>query len=73
VRDGIEMAKAIALGAAACGVAGPFLRAATQSTAAVNELIDALVDQLRIAMFAAGARDIGALQHTPLISSERQF
>ncbi len=72
LRDGIEMAKAIALGAAACGVAGPFLRAATESTATVTEFIAALMDQLRIVMFAVGARDIPALQHTELIPSEPQ-
>lgn len=61
IRDGIQIAKAVALGAAACGVAGPFLPAAVDSTAAVVELINMLTDQLRIAMFAAGARDIEAL------------
>ncbi len=62
IRDGIQIAKAVALGAAACGVAGPFLPAAVESTAAVIELIDLLVDQLRIAMLAAGARDTEALK-----------
>ena len=67
IRDGIHMAKAIALGAAACGVAGPFLRAASESTAAVTELIAVLVTQLRVAMFAAGATDIPALQRAPIV------
>ncbi len=66
IRDGIQMAKAIALGAAACGVAGPFLRAATESTAAVAELVATLVTQLRVAMFAAGAADIQALERIPV-------
>jgi len=66
MRDGIQMAKAVALGAAACGVAGPFLHAANTSTAAVMELTAVLVTQLRVAMFAAGAADVQALQHTPI-------
>ena len=66
IRDGIQIATAIALGAAACGVAGPFLRAATESTAAVAELVATLVTQLRVAMFAAGAADIQALERTPV-------
>jgi len=70
IRDGIEMAKAIALGAAACGIAGPFLRAASQSTAAVAELIATLTTQLRVAMFAAGAADIPTLQNTPICRAE---
>lgn len=66
VRDGIQIAKAIALGAAACGVAGPFLHAASASTEAVAELIAVILTQLRIAMFAAGAVDVSALRSTRL-------
>lgn len=67
IRDGIQMSKAIALGAVACGVAGPFLSAAHKSTTAVAELIAVLVTQLRVAMFAAGVTDIPSLQNTPII------
>lgn len=70
IRDGIQVAKAIALGAAACGSAGPFLRAASESTTAVAELLAVLVTQLRVAMFAAGAADIPALQNTSLYAGE---
>jgi isopentenyl-diphosphate delta-isomerase len=69
IRDGIQIAKAIALGAAACGVAGDFLRAATESTDAVADLVAMLVTQLRVAMFAAGTRDIPALQRAPATST----
>jgi isopentenyl-diphosphate delta-isomerase len=66
IRDGIQMAKAIALGATACGLAGPFLPAAVESTAAVTELINVLVDQLRIAMFAVGASEVAVLRDAPI-------
>lgn len=66
IRDGIQIAKALALGATACGVAGPFLHAAVQSTAAVAEVISTLTAQLRAAMFAAGIADIPALRHASL-------
>ena len=69
IRDGIQVAKAIALGATACGAAGPFLHAASKSVAAVTDLITVLVTQLRAAMFAAGAADIPALRRTPLVST----
>ncbi len=69
IRDGIQIAKAIALGATACGAAGPFLHAASKSVAAVTDLITVLVTQLRAAMFAAGAADIPALRRTPLVST----
>jgi isopentenyl-diphosphate delta-isomerase len=67
IRDGVQIAKAIALGAIACGIAGPLLEPATKSDAAVVEVIEVLVTQLRVAMFAAGAADIPALQHTPIV------
>jgi len=66
IRDGIQMTKAIALGAVACGVAGPFLRAASESTAAVADIIATLVTQLRVAMFAVGAANIPALRRIPI-------
>jgi len=69
IRDGIQMAKAIALGAATCGIAGPFLHAASQSTATISELIATLIMQLRVAMFAAGAADIPTLQCTPILKT----
>ncbi|MCP4543406.1 MAG: type 2 isopentenyl-diphosphate Delta-isomerase [Chloroflexi bacterium] len=67
IRDGIQISKAITLGATACGVAGPFLSAANESTAAVAELIAVLVTQLRVAMFSTGAADIQSLQNTPIM------
>jgi isopentenyl-diphosphate delta-isomerase len=42
LRDGIDVAKCLALGAAAAGMAGPFLKAAAVSTEAVSEVITEL-------------------------------
>ncbi len=69
IRNGIQIAKSIALGATACGIAGPFLRAANESLVAVSDLITLLVTQLRVAMFATGAADLPSLHRTPLIST----
>lgn len=66
IRDGIDIAKALALGATACGVARPFLQAASDSSAAVANLVSVLADQLRTAMFAVGARDVPSLRRVPL-------
>jgi isopentenyl-diphosphate delta-isomerase len=67
LRDGIDIAKCIALGATAGGMAGPFLKAADDSIEAVDQLIRQVTAQLRIAMLCSGARDIAQLQHTPLL------
>jgi len=62
VRNGLQMAKAIALGASCCGVALPFLRAALESEASVHELVSRLAEELRVAMFCSSAGDLRALR-----------
>lgn len=70
LRDGIDIAKSIALGANLGGLAGPFLKAANQSTEAVDDLIRILTAQLRIAMLCSGAKNIEQLSETPLIHTK---
>jgi isopentenyl-diphosphate delta-isomerase len=67
LRDGIDIAKCIALGATLGGMAGPFLRAAAQSANAILDLIDQLKREIRIAMFASGAGSLLQLKQTPLV------
>jgi isopentenyl-diphosphate delta-isomerase len=62
IRNGVQVAKAIALGADLAGLALPFLRAADESDAAVATLIDELVTALRIAVFASGSRTVAGLR-----------
>jgi isopentenyl-diphosphate delta-isomerase len=62
LRSGVDVAKSIALGADLGALAGPFLKAAAESTAAVRDLIALTIDQLRVAMFATGSRDLAALR-----------
>jgi isopentenyl-diphosphate Delta-isomerase len=70
LRDGIDIAKCIALGALAGGLAGPFLKAADESTEAVDQLVRELAAQVRISMLCSGASTIPELQKTPLIRAE---
>jgi isopentenyl-diphosphate delta-isomerase len=59
IRDGVDAAKVLALGAAAAGLARPFLLAAQADRA--GEAVAAVVRQLRIATWAAGAAAVGDL------------
>jgi isopentenyl-diphosphate delta-isomerase len=64
IRDGVHVAKALALGADLAGIALPFLRAAEESESAVAALIEELTTTLRIALFATGSRTVGDLRET---------
>ena len=66
VRSGVDVAKAVAIGADLCGLALPFLTAANVSRAAVDALIGELVDGLRIAMFATGSATLAGLRRALL-------
>jgi isopentenyl-diphosphate delta-isomerase len=62
IRTGLEMAKCIALGARLVGVAGPLLHSAVRGSKAVESDLKRFISELRVTMFAAGARDLAALQ-----------
>jgi isopentenyl-diphosphate delta-isomerase len=64
LRNGLDAAKCIALGATMAGMAGPFLKAATQSLEAVLDQITITETELRISMFGIGATSVEALQQT---------
>ena len=64
LRNGLDMAKCIALGATLGGMAGPFLKAAVNSLQAVLAEIEIATTELRVAMFAIGVDSIAGLQNT---------
>ncbi|RME47159.1 MAG: type 2 isopentenyl-diphosphate Delta-isomerase [Chloroflexi bacterium] len=64
LRDGIDAAKAIALGASATAMASPYLKRAVEGVEAVVEEIEIISQQLRVAMMCVGAKNIEALQNT---------
>ena len=70
LRDGIDVAKCIALGATAAGIARPFLKAAAMSAEAADEAVAEIITELRVAMFAAGAGNIATLRQTPLMAAK---
>jgi len=62
IRNGMDMAKAIALGADLCGVALPLLKPAMQGEAELERTVTAFCNELRVAMFLTGAKNPGALR-----------
>ncbi len=69
LRNGIDIAKCIALGAVMGGLAGPFLKAAVGSPQAVITEINRIIKEIQICMFAAGASDLDALSGSQLIKN----
>lgn len=72
IRTGLDVAKAIALGARVAGVALPVFRAYRDGgTAAATRFIEGLVAGLRTAMVLTGARDLPALGRVPVVVGPR--
>lgn len=68
IRDGVDAAKAIRLGADLVGQAASVLRGATVSTEAVVEHFDVIIRQLRIACFCTGSANLAALRQARLLA-----
>ena len=64
LRNGLEAAKAIALGADLAGLAYPFLQAAVESEEALDELANLLIAELSTVLFCTGHRNIAELKQS---------
>ncbi|WP_200834046.1 type 2 isopentenyl-diphosphate Delta-isomerase [Nitrincola tapanii] len=72
IRDGIDMAKSVILGASLCGVAAPLLRPAMESVEAVVDAIERLRREFITAMFLLGTQNVaGLFRNKALILEER--
>lgn len=68
IRTGLEIAKAIALGADLAGLALPLFRAQQQGgVEAASQLMEALVRGLSQALLLTGSRDLAALRQAPRV------
>jgi len=61
IRSGMDMAKAVALGADLCGMALPLLRPAVEGGETLSAAITGLQEDLRTAMFLTGSRSVAEL------------
>lgn len=66
IRNGVEIAKALTLGADLVGIASPFAKAALVSQEEVEKLIERYKTELKTTMFGVGAKDIKSLQRIKL-------
>ena len=62
LRNGLDIATAIALGADLGGLALPFLHAAAESEAALHDLTDALIAELLTVLFCTGTNTLAGLR-----------
>ena len=71
IRNGLEIAKAIAMGADVAGLALPFLQAADISTLAVAELVQILTAEIQTVLFCTGNANLSALRQSNCLQLSR--
>lgn len=72
IRSGLDVARAVALGARVAGVALPVFRAYRQGGVnAASQYIERLIAGLRTAMVLTGSRDLDALRQVPVVLGRR--
>lgn len=67
VRDGIDIAKALALGASLASFAQPVLESAVKSSDATEKLLSLFIEELKNVMFLVGADRVENLIKVPLL------
>jgi isopentenyl-diphosphate delta-isomerase len=67
IRDGIDVAKALALGASLASLSQPALQVAVRGVKETKDALSFLIDELRNGMFLVGANSVRSLRETPLV------
>jgi isopentenyl-diphosphate delta-isomerase len=67
IRDGTEIAKALALGASLTSLSQPILREAVKGAKETKDALQTLIEELKTAMFLVGAESIRALMEKPVV------
>lgn len=66
LRNGVEIAKCLALGASLGGMAGPYLKAAVAGVDVAIQTIQEIRREIQVCMFGCGAGDLGTLRQGKL-------
>lgn len=64
IRNGLEVAKLLALGADMVGLAYPFLKSSIESIESLEQLVELLNAEIKTVLFCTGNKDISSLQLT---------
>jgi isopentenyl-diphosphate delta-isomerase len=67
IRNGLDIAKALALGANVAALGQPLLAPALESADKVVESLASLIGEIKVAMLCVGARDLAALRQAPVV------
>lgn len=67
IRNGLEVVKCLALGAIACGMALPLLKPALKNSDEVENKLKEIIQEIKIAMFLTGAKNIKQLRKKPIV------
>ena len=67
IRNGLDIAKAVVLGANICGVGQPLLEPAMESAEKVIKFLQKMIFEIKVAMLCVGAKNIEALRKAPLV------
>lgn len=71
VRSGLDVAKALALGASLASLSQPILQSAAKGVKETADELSLLVDELRNVMFLVGATSVESLQRVPVVITGR--
>jgi isopentenyl-diphosphate delta-isomerase len=71
IRNGIDVAKALTLGASITSLSCPVLRAAIKDVSETEAVLSLLMNELRNTMFLVGANSLQQLKETPAVITGR--
>lgn len=69
IRTGLDAAKSIALGASIASSALPFVAPAIKGKDEVVKSVSSILDELKVAMFLCGCRNVKRLHFTPIVAT----
>ncbi|UCG70904.1 MAG: type 2 isopentenyl-diphosphate Delta-isomerase [Thermoplasmata archaeon] len=71
IRNGIDAARALALGANSAGMAGALLKSATESSEKVMEQLEGVIHELKVTMFLTGVKNLAELKKQEVVITGR--